>query len=325
MALQQYGRVFLQGQGREPGILKLEHSQVQWSSRSAEHSKSIASADVAGATWVGLGGRRSQLRLKVGGSSVRFDGFRREDKATIAAFLSEHYSVSLKTESVSVAGGNWGKLAFKGNVVALTDATTGNTAVEFPLNEVSLTSMPKGRPGEIEIQFQTDDTVAAKEETLVRMDLYIPTPADRADDEIFATAAEAFDEQLKDSAGIRNAMGDALIEIDESHGKFLAPHGRFAIEMYSKYMRLRGRSYDPTITYEHIDSLFVLPMPDDVHQAFVVALTTPIRQGQQRYFYLVMQLKQDETTLNFNLDEDEIAEKYGSGTGALHLSFIFFS
>jgi structure-specific recognition protein 1 len=307
--LQQFGRVFLQGQGREAGILKLEQGQVQWTSRSSEHTKSISSGDVAGATWIGLGGRRSQLRLKVGGSSVRFDGFRREDKATIKAFLSEHYSVDLATEDVSTRAGNWGKLSFKGNVVALQDVESGHTALEFPLNEVSLSSMPKGRPGEVEIQFQTDDTVAAKEETLVRMDLYIPTAADRDETEDFSTAVEAFEEKLKDSAGIRHKTGDAIVEIDESQGKFLAPHGRFAVEMHPKELRMKGRSYDPTVTYNHIDSLFVLPMPGDQYSAFVVALTVPIRQGQQRYFFLVMQLPMTPGQLLFNLDQDELNEQ----------------
>jgi hypothetical protein len=58
-----------------------------------------------------------------------------------------------------------------------------------------------------------------------------------------------------------------------------------------RFFRMRGQKYDYKIKYDDISRLFLLPKPDDVHMAFVIALDKPIRQGQQRYQYLVLQVR----------------------------------
>ena len=55
----------------------------------------------------------------------------------------------------------------------------------------------------------------------------------------------------------------------------------------------------------------MLPKPDDVHMAFVIALDKPIRQGQQRYQYLVLQTNKDPDEIRVNLDEDTLKKEYG--------------
>lgn len=74
---------------------------------------------------------------------------------------------------------------------------------------------------------------------------------------------------------------------------------------------MRGQKYDYKIKYDDISRLFLLPKPDDVHMAFVIALDKPIRQGQQRYQHLVLQTSKDPDEVNVNLDEDTLKKEYG--------------
>jgi structure-specific recognition protein 1 len=74
---------------------------------------------------------------------------------------------------------------------------------------------------------------------------------------------------------------------------------------------MRGNKYDYKIKYDDISRLFLLPKPDDVHMAFVIALDKPIRQGQQRYQHLVLQTSKDPDEVTVNLDEETIKKEYG--------------
>lgn len=72
-----------------------------------------------------------------------------------------------------------------------------------------------------------------------------------------------------------------------------------------RFFRMRGQKYDYKIKYDDISRLFLLPKPDDVHMAFVIALDKPIRQGQQRYQYLILQVR-----LCFVLDHYAVVRWY---------------
>lgn len=92
--------------------------------------------------------------------------------------------------------------------------------------------------------------------------------------------------------------------------------------MFPDFLRLRGKTYDYKIVYTSISKLFLLPK-DDLHVLFIVrlfsrysyhnqtdifesqlSLLTPIRQGQTRYQYLVMQFsREEEITAELNMTE----------------------
>ncbi len=78
-----------------------------------------------------------------------------------------------------------------------------------------------------------------------------------------------------------------------------------------RFFRMRGQKYDYKIKYDDISRLFLLPKPDDVHMAFVIALDKPIRQGQQRYQHLVLQTSKDPDEVTVNLDEETLKKEYG--------------
>lgn len=112
------------------------------------------------------------------------------------------------------------------------------------------------------------------------------------------------------TANIRKTTGDVIVSFDQSKGTFLTPRGRYAIELYDIFLRLRGQKYDYKIKYDDISRLFLLPKPDEVHMAFVIALDKAIRQGQQRYQYLVLQAPKDPDEVTINLDEEALQKEY---------------
>ncbi|KAI9817836.1 MAG: FACT complex subunit [Pycnora praestabilis] len=87
--------------------------------------------------------------------------------------------------------------------------------------------------------------------------------------------------------------------------------GRYDIDMYESSFRLRGKTYDYKIQYESIKKFMVLPKPDDQHTLITIGLDPPLRQGQTRYPFLVMQFKRDEeVTIDLNMTEELLNEKY---------------
>lgn len=87
--------------------------------------------------------------------------------------------------------------------------------------------------------------------------------------------------------------------------------GRFDIDMYEASFRLRGKTYDYKIQYDAIKKFMVLPKPDNMHCLLCIGLDPPLRQGQTRYPFVVMQFKKDEeVTIDLNLDEAELQNRY---------------
>lgn len=112
------------------------------------------------------------------------------------------------------------------------------------------------------------------------------------------------------NASIKKTTGNVIAEFPEERGTFLTPRGRYSIELYDWFLRLRGNKYDYKIKYDDISRLFLLPKPDDVHNAFVISLDKPIRQGQQRYQNLVLQTTKQQAEVTINLDEETLQKEY---------------
>jgi structure-specific recognition protein 1 len=147
---------------------------------------------------------------------------------------------------------------------------------------------------------------------IVAVRFYIPPDPDiDPNDKSIPYPAELLQQKIMKTANIRKTTGDILVEFDQSKGTFLTPRGRYAIELYDWFLRLRGQKYDYKIKYDDINRLFLLPKPDEVHMAFVIALDKPIRQGQQRYQYLVLQATKDPDEVTVNLEEETLQKEYG--------------
>ncbi len=80
--------------------------------------------------------------------------------------------------------------------------------------------------------------------------------------------------------------------------------GRFDVDMYENSFRLRGKTYDYKIQYDHIKKFMLLPKPDELHTLITIGLDPPLRQGQTRYPFLVMQFKrEEEVIIELNMTE----------------------
>ena len=122
-------------------------------------------------------------------------------------------------------------------------------------------------------------------------------------------AAALFYETLMDKADIGEVAGDTYATfLDVLH---LTPRGRFDVDMYEKSFRMRGKTYDYKVLYESIKKFMVLPKPDDLHTLICIGLDPPLRQGQTRYPFIVMQFKrEEEVELDLNMTPEMIEEKY---------------
>lgn len=117
-----------------------------------------------------------------------------------------------------------------------------------------------------------------------------------------------------------------IIRLDSSLGDFLVPRGHYSIEMYDKYMKLSGPTYTHKVPYPStlvsligrystIDNVYLLPMSDDVHSAVILCLNRPQKQGNQNIRFLILQTSFEESTIEFELEEQEMESRYH---GKLH-------
>jgi structure-specific recognition protein 1 len=204
-------------------------------------------------------------------------------------------------------------------------------AFEVPYSEISNTNLA-GR-NEIAVEFDVNEDgkangekgsrkvkkAAAGRDQLTEIRFYIPGTTTRKEaegeeagsdaDEEEKNAVTLFYDTLMEKADIGETAGDTIATFLEV--LHLTPRGRFDIDMYDGSFRLRGKTYDYKIQYEAIKKFMVLPKPDDLHFMLCIGLDPPLRQGQTRYPFVVMQFKKDEeVTLDLNITEEEISGKY---------------
>jgi len=48
--------------------------------------------------------------------------------------------------------------------------------------------------------------------------------------------------------------------------------GRYEVELFSQFFRLKGKTYDFKIQYKHVSRFYLLPRPNGAHVAFVISL-----------------------------------------------------
>lgn len=109
-------------------------------------------------------------------------------------------------------------------------------------------------------------------------------------------------ETIKEKASIGEIAGESIVTF--SSQLLTTPRGRYDIDMFATFLRLRGKTYDYKITYDQVVKLFLLPKPDDAHVLFVVGVDPPLRQGQTRYGFLVVQFtREEDMEVELNLDE----------------------
>ncbi|OBZ68875.1 FACT complex subunit POB3 [Grifola frondosa] len=318
MTTTQFDRIY-HGLSPEVGKIRIAQSGMAWKAEEGDSMISLKSADIKWAQWIRVA-RNYQLRVGLKDRSREiFDGFSREDHDKLSHLLKQHFSVTLETKEVSLKGWNWGVTDFQGQDLAF--LVSNKTAFELPLTNVANSNIA-GRT-EVSLEFATQANKKPSRhapDEMVEIRFYVPgtharsargsaagsQKSDEEEEEI--SAAQAFHDTVKDKAEIGQVAGDIILSFEEV--LVLTPRGRYDVDMFPEFLRLRGKTYDYKIMYASISKLFLLPK-DDQHVLFIIqlGLSNPIRQGQTRYQYLVMQFSREEEIIaELNMSEEEVAK-----------------
>jgi len=297
-------------------------------------SRFLPSKSLTGGQWT-VFGRSGHLRIQTiqntsdesQTTEFRFDGFPPTDFDNLRSTLTKLYAIDVCKLPMDSSGTSFGltNISPNGHLVVREcildedeeegeefEPRDGDEMMSMNLGEVGQCVMQGNTRNEIELQFHESDTVEAGTDQLVSIRFYVPPdPEGDVQDKESPTPAEIFQQRILTVANIKNTAGNEIVQFTEAQGTFLTPRGRYKITLYDSHLRMHGNRYDYKIKYDDISRLFLLPRPDDVHMAFVIALDKPIRQGQQRYQILVLQTTKETQEIRVNLDDTTLQKEYG--------------
>ncbi|EDN08125.1 conserved hypothetical protein [Histoplasma mississippiense (nom. inval.)] len=296
---------------KHPGKCKLAESGLGWRPSGGGDTFTLDSSNIGAAQW---------------------------SRAAKARPFKIWYGINLENREHALRGWNWGKAEFTKAELAFN--VQNRPAFEIPYSEISNTNLAGKNEVAVEFSLPADGVsgtngqsegstknrgrkAGAGRDELVEMRFYIPGTAlkkekpEGEEDENGVDGEEAeeqnaanlFYETLMDKAEIGDVAGDTFATfLDVLH---LTPRGRFDIDMYESSFRLRGKTYDYKIQYQSIKKFFLLPKNDDTHTLITLGLDPPLRQGQTRYPFLVMQLKlDDEISIDLNMTDELLQTRY---------------
>ncbi|KAJ1716693.1 structure-specific recognition protein [Aspergillus flavus] len=325
---------------KQPGKCKLAESGLGWKPSGGGETFTLDSSNVGAAQW-SRAAKGFELKILSRSSGViQLDGFDQEDFERLSKAFKIWYGINVESREHALRGWNWGKAEF--TKAELSFNVQNRPAFEVPYSEISNTNLAGKNEVAVELALNTDGTdgnaqpagstknrgrkAASGPDELVEMRFYIPGTVMKTEKGIKEengeeengeeeeegeeqNAANLFYETLMEKAEIGDVAGDTFATfLDVLH---LTPRGRFDIDMYESSFRLRGKTYDYKIQYSSIKKFFLLPKNDDTHTLIVLGLDPPLRQGQTRYPFLVMQLKLDEEiSLELNMTDELMETRY---------------
>ncbi|KAL4967629.1 FACT complex subunit POB3 [Aspergillus stella-maris] len=331
---------------KQSGKCKLAETGLGWRPAGGGDTFTLDSSNIGAAQW-SKAAKGFELKILSRSSGViQLDGFDQEDFERLSKAFKIWYGINVESREHALRGWNWGKAEFTKAELAFN--VQNRPAFEVPYSEISNTNLAGKNEVAVELSLSNDGNdadskpagstknrgqkAAAGPDELVEMRFYIPgTVVKREDGSIKEedaeqkengeeggeegeggeeqNAANLFYELLMEKAEIGDVAGDTYATfLDVLH---LTPRGRFDIDMYEASFRLRGKTYDYKIQYSSIKKFFLLPKNDDTHTLIVLGLEPPLRQGQTRYPFLVMQLKLDEEiSLELNMTDELLNSRY---------------
>ncbi|KAH7078347.1 hypothetical protein FB567DRAFT_607533 [Paraphoma chrysanthemicola] len=321
---------------RKPGATRFSDSGFGWKPANGE-TYTCDQAQIISAQWSRAARGYEVKILSRNDGVIQLDGFKPDDFDRVAKVFKTWYGINLDNREHALRGWNWGKADF--GKAELTFNVANRPAFEVPYTEVSNTNLAGKNEVAVDFSLPADGDAGANghlggakfrgkksagaRDQLVEMRFYIPgvtTKKESKEDGDDASGAEdgdneeqnaanLFYETLMDKAEIGEVAGDTFATfLDILH---LTPRGRFDIDMYESSFRLRGKTYDYKIQFDSVKKFMVLPKPDDMHTLITIGLDPPLRQGQTRYPFLVMQFKRDEeVNLDLNMKEELLESKY---------------
>lgn len=298
------------GQNSGSGTLKITKKGFAWKAKESSRTVTIAALDLQELEWL-RGGRGMQLKLSMkGGTQLRFEGFRSSELPDLTNFALETFGKEVSIVKQACRGWSWGEIdVSKGAASNLIFRSGGGTSVkhkaidfeesfEMPMGKVANVTLP-GNGKELALDFHVDDTAGKMDEELVEMRFFIPDENE----------AEDVCNKVKARADTSAFAGESMCSFNQMG--VAVPRGRYDVDMYANYIKLRGKAVDFKILYSSITRLFLLPKPDNVLVSFVMSLDPPIRQGNTMYPHLVFQFDTEEKTrVDLPIPEQELQEKY---------------
>jgi structure-specific recognition protein 1 len=328
MSVQIFENIHL-NQSRQAGQARINNAGLGWKasekatggSAKASEPFLLPSDEVMSASWSRAAkGYEIKVYTKAKGI-VQLDGFQTEDFNLIKQAFSNFFNVNVETREHATRGWNWGEADFERDELVF--SVSGKPAFEIPYRDVSNSNLVGKTEVAVEFNLLANEDRQKGGDELVEMRFYVPGVISTGASEVKEeegeekaengvddqSAAQVFYDSLKEKADIGVVAGEAIVSFTDT--LLLTPRGRYDIDMYPTSFRLRGKTYDYKIPYKNIQRLFLLPKPDDTHNVLIVQLDPPLRQGQTRYPFLVMQfLKEEELEVELNVDEAEFQEKY---------------
>ncbi|KAJ7195515.1 SSrecog-domain-containing protein [Mycena pura] len=315
MAAVQFDPIF-RGLSLEVGKMRVAASGMAWKGVDSGEVTAVSAGDIKSAQWLRVA-RGFQLRIGMKDRKREtFEGFKREDLKKVTELLKNHFQITLEEIDVTFKGWNWGVTDFRGQDLAF--LVSDKLAFELSLRNVANSNIAGRTEVSLEFSNPSGKTKQAGDE-MTEIRFHVPgtiskikgsedgsQKSDDEDDDDEVSAAQVFHENIKEMAEIGQVTGDMILSFEEV--LVLTPRGRYDVDMFPDFLRLRGKTYDYKIVYTSIARLFLLPK-DDQHVLFILGLSNPIRQGQTRYHYLVMQFtREEETTAELNMSEEEVAK-----------------
>lgn len=288
-----------------PGRLKLQEGSIIFKNVKTGRMDTWQGGDITKAAWL-TRARGSCLKLTINNGTIhRFDGLKEMEFEKLQKYIKNNYDVMMEKQDMSYRGWNWGTTEFVDN--ALDFKVNDKLAFEIPLNSVANSTVGKN---EVTLEFHNNDDANVN---LMELRFHIPPSkkeTDETDKENEETdKCEEFCQKVLDKADIIQIQGDAIAIFQEIH--CLTPRGRYDVKIYPTFLQLHGKTFDYKIPFNSILRLFLLPHRDQRQMFFIVSMDPPIKQGQTRYPFLIMLFnKEDETTLELSLTDEEITEKY---------------
>ncbi|KAL9103568.1 MAG: hypothetical protein Q9163_001406 [Psora crenata] len=334
--MESFDRIYLD-LSKQPGKCRIAETGLGWKPSGGGDTFTLDASNITAAQWSRAAKGYELKILSRNAGVIQLDGFEQEDfDRTVKAFKL-FYGINLENREHALRGWNWGKAEFGKAELAFN--VQNRPAFEVPYSEISNTNLAGKNEVAVEFSLPANGSetgtnghlggargrgrkAGAAKDQLVEMRFYIPgTVTKREKDEDGEeksvdgedaeeqNAASLFYETLMDKAEIGEVAGDTYATfLDVLH---LTPRGRFDIDMYESSFRLRGKTYDYKIQYDHIKKFMLLPKPDDMHTLITIGLDPPLRQGQTRYPFLVMQFKrEEEVIIELNMTEDLLEGKY---------------
>lgn len=320
----EYERIYL-NESKMPGRMRIADSGLGWKAQAVPGSTTktepylLPSEEISTTQWSrGCRGYEILIDTKNRGIVV-LDGFSQDDFNGLKNELERYLDITLESREHALRGWNWGRIQLARNDIVF---SVGNKPdFEIPYKRIGNTNMTGKNEVSVEMDLVSKTDVERAGDELVEVKFFLPGNVandkseenDDGDAEADAKDTKAmaleFYEDLKEKADLGQVSGEMIVSFGEI--LFLTPRGRYDIDMYDTFLRLRGKTYDYKVQYKQIQRIFSLPKGDGIHQLMILQVDPPLRQGQTKYSFLTVQFEtQEELEVELNLDDDEYEKNW---------------